>query len=229
MPIASVAASNECHHFMKSLLQHFTSPTPISSTQQSTKQQQPRLTLKSHKMKSNKAQQQTPTHIIALGHQQPTTVAYPTISTCRQCLHTFSQLNSLRQKLRSAHAAYTASQCQDERTFAHIPMLTVRSYRPQRRPNAAGSMASSLKLEIKRNEPVNALFMADDKWVYIKTSDERRGFIPAKCCQPFAVAVEALAHANHHYYSKTTNHQENNSNPTTTANVRRTEVLLVTF
>lgn len=206
MPIASVADSNECHHFMKSLLQHFTpSPSAISSSQQQKSTKQPRLTLKSiNKMKTGKQQQQQQQTQIP---QPPPPVAYPTISTCRQCLHTFSQLNSLRQKLRSAHAAYTASQCQDERTFAHIPMLTVRSYRPQR--STSSSSSSSLKLEIKRYEPVNALFMADDKWVYVKTSDERRGFIPAKCCQPFAVAVEALAHVNHHYYCKNGQHQDN--------------------
>lgn len=209
MPVISIPSSNECH-FMKSLLQHFT-PSPSPKQQ---KQQSQRLSVKGKATIPGKISRNPVTPSPAI--MTTTTTAMVTANSCRHCLHVYTQLNSLRQRLRSAHAAYAASQCQDERTFAHIPMLTVRSYRPNRRRqfrnglgNGGGGgggngvvegvdpVMSSLKLEIRRNEPVNALFMVDDKWVYVKTSDERRGFIPAKCCQPFALALHALNHAGH--------------------------------
>lgn len=195
-PTSAATSTSECN-FVKTLLQHFT-PSPMAPPTSTTT-----TTIKSLKPKHSPRVIPSTTRSTHRNIKPTTTTSGPLelASSCRQCLHMCTQLNSLRQKLRSAHAAYTASRCQDERTFANIPMMTVRSYRPHRqRPvttetSSSSSSSGSLKLEIRRNEPVNALFMADDKWVYVKTSDERRGFIPAKCCQPFALF--ALNHSNH--------------------------------
>lgn len=190
MPITN---TNQCQ-FVKSLFQHFTpSPTTTIAAHHTQHQQPSTLTTLTKRVTKEVTTTAPPT--ITKTTTTLTKSAAHSATTCRQCLHILSQLNALRQKLQTAHAAYTASNFQDERTFAHIPMLTVRSFRPgggcsgvSKKTNGGGALAEvSNKLEIRRNEAVNALFMADAKWIYVKTSDERRGFIPAKCCQPFAV------------------------------------------
>jgi hypothetical protein len=193
MPITN---TNQCQ-FVKSLFQHFTPSPTTTIAAHLTQHQQPSTltTLTKRATKEVTTAALPPT--ITKTSTTLTKSAPHSATTCRQCLHILSQLNALRQKLQTAHAAYTASNFQDERTFAHIPMLTVRSFRPgggagaSKKTNGGGGGGAlaevSNKLEIRRNEAVNALFMADAKWIYVKTSDERRGFIPAKCCQPFAV------------------------------------------
>lgn len=106
-------------------------------------------------------------------------------NNCKYCLHKANQCNELKKKLKQAHINYVKSNL-NENYFANIPLLVVRSYRP--------SLNSANKLAVRKGTPINALYTIDNKWVYVKTSSEAKGFIPRKCCEPFATQSDACTH-----------------------------------
>jgi hypothetical protein len=107
-------------------------------------------------------------------------------TTCKYCLHQLNHSNELRNKLFQAHVNYVKSNLATEAHFANIPMLVVRSFRP--------SLTSTNKIQVQRGTAINALYMIDDKWVYVKTGHELKGFIPKKCCEPFATDLMKCIH-----------------------------------
>lgn len=124
----------------------------------------------------------------------------PTISyNCKQCLHRLNYANEMERKLKQAHVKYVKSNL-NELHFANVPMLVVKSYKPTSGMTTTAEADSSPdkannKLIVRRGVPVNALFLIDNKWLYVKTTGEQKGFIPKKCCEPFADST--INHANH--------------------------------
>ena len=97
--------------------------------------------------------------------------------TCSNRFHIAKRLRQAYLRVKSKKLNSTSSSSSSHLFYAHIPLLVVKSYRPP--------LKASFKLiEIKKNTPVNALFMMS-KWIYVKTSEDLYGFIPRKCCQPF--------------------------------------------
>jgi hypothetical protein len=124
---------------------------------------------------------------------------------CKLCLHQLSYSNEIRSKLLQAHVNYIKSNLSSEAFFANIPMLVVRSFRP--------SLNSTNKIQIRKGTAINALYMIDDKWVYVKTGSELKGFIPKKCCEPFAVNLLKCTHTRkppktHQHTAKSDNQNE---------------------
>ena len=93
---------------------------------------------------------------------------------CKNCLKRSKRSFELIKKLKLASSASKPE------NYANIPILIVKSFRPQ-------DPRETQQIEVKKGSAVNALFIceADAKWVYVKTSSEQMGFIPRKCCEPF--------------------------------------------
>jgi hypothetical protein len=116
---------------------------------------------------------------------------------CTRCLSRHHRRHEIIKKLRCAYQNYKALGC--EHYFANIPMLVVRSYQCKGSSSSSSSSSTSAsaaaatpsstnsnKLCVSKGDAVNALYMADNKWIYVKTSSEHRGYIPKKCCKPFS-------------------------------------------
>ncbi|RNA31692.1 hypothetical protein BpHYR1_004624 [Brachionus plicatilis] len=102
-----------------------------------------------------------------------------TASTCRMCACRNEQKVQMRKKLKKSYVNYMKSDL-SESQFANIPLVVAKSFRP--------TSDSLNKLQVRKGCAVNALYMIDNKWIYVKTTSEKCGFIPAKCCQPFDLA-----------------------------------------
>lgn len=99
--------------------------------------------------------------------------------TCKLCSSKIEQKLQMRKKLKKSYLNYINSNL-SEAHFANIPLVVAKSFRPK---------SDSLnKLRVRKGCAVNALYMIDNKWIYVKTTNEKCGFIPAKCCHPFDVA-----------------------------------------
>ncbi|CAF0713659.1 unnamed protein product [Brachionus calyciflorus] len=95
---------------------------------------------------------------------------------CKSCAQKIEQKILIRKKLKKSYINYVNSNL-SETQFANIPLIVTKSFRPKNE--------SLNKIQVKKTSAVNALYMIDNKWVYVKTTSEKCGFIPARCCQPF--------------------------------------------
>jgi len=98
---------------------------------------------------------------------------------CEQCVSRNKKRIQLENTLKHAFVNYLREP--SETKFANIPIMVVKSFRPTN--NTKTKQLD--QLEVKKANAVNALFMKDNKWVYVKTSDNVKGFIPKKILEPF--------------------------------------------
>jgi len=98
---------------------------------------------------------------------------------CEQCVSRNKKRVQLENSLKHAFVNYLREP--SETKFANIPIMVVKSFKP-----TSNTKTKQLdQLEVKKNNAVNALFMKDNKWVYVKTSENIKGFIPKKILEPF--------------------------------------------
>lgn len=101
---------------------------------------------------------------------------------CSTCTKHAKRAGEILKKLKLAYtnSSVRAGKTNTELFYANIPLLIVKSFKP--------SASNFNKLEIRKGSAVNALFISDtsSRWIYVKDSNEQKGFIPKKCCEPFA-------------------------------------------
>jgi len=107
----------------------------------------------------------------------------PSITTkkceCSKCRMRKVRRNQMEKTLKLAFSNYLKNP--NEKSFANIPMLVVKTFQPDSK-----TLTNQLdQIEIRKASAVNALFMNDNKWIYVKTANNQIGFIPKKCCEPF--------------------------------------------
>lgn len=98
---------------------------------------------------------------------------------CTRCKIRVTRRNQIEKTLKQAFSNYLKTPT--EKCFANMPMLVVKSFQPTTR-----TLTNQLdQIEVRKGTAVNALFMNDNKWIYVKTASNQIGFIPKKCCEPF--------------------------------------------
>lgn len=98
---------------------------------------------------------------------------------CSRCSIRETNRIALESNLKQAFVKYLREP--SESNFANIPVMVVKSFDP-----AVAKHTRQLdQIKVHKNNAVNALFMKDNKWVYVKTSDNIKGFIPKKTLEPF--------------------------------------------
>ena len=100
---------------------------------------------------------------------------------CSRCQMYTIRRRQIEKSLKLAFSNYLKNP--SEKSYANIPILVVKSFQPTTK-----TLSNQLdQIEIRKGSAVNALFMNDNKWVYVKTSTNQIGFIPKKCCEPFVL------------------------------------------
>lgn len=98
---------------------------------------------------------------------------------CSKCRMRKIRRSQIEKTLKLAFSNYLKNP--NEKSFANIPMLVVKTFQPDSK-----TLSNQLdQIEVKKASAVNALFMNDSKWIYVKTANNQIGFIPKKCCEPF--------------------------------------------
>lgn len=98
---------------------------------------------------------------------------------CNQCSSRTATRNQIENTLKHAFVNYLRES--SEKNFANLPLMVAKSFRP----SAVKNTRQLDQIEVRKNNAVNALFMKDNKWVYVKTASNVKGFIPKKCLEPF--------------------------------------------
>ena len=119
---------------------------------------------------------------------------------CNECAKRSTRATQLLKRLRKAYTSYIDSNL-DATKFANIPLLVVKSFNASATavnvsPSSPvqSSVASSVSgmISCKRGQAVNALFLSENRqWLFVKTSSDALGYIPRKCCEPFAITAAA--------------------------------------
>lgn len=100
---------------------------------------------------------------------------------CNRCTTRNNTRNQIENTLKHAFVNYLREP--SEKNFANLPIMIAKSFKP----SAAKNTRQLDQIEVRKNNAVNVLFMKDNKWVYVKTSSNVKGFIPKKCLEPFVV------------------------------------------
>ncbi len=103
----------------------------------------------------------------------------PPLFECSRCSFRESNRMQLESNLKHAFVKYLREP--SESNFANIPVIVVKSFDPA----VARHTRQLDQIKVRKNNAVNALFMKDNKWVYVKTSDNVKGFVPKKVLEPF--------------------------------------------
>ena len=101
---------------------------------------------------------------------------------CNKCVARSNRRNQIEKNLKLAFINYLKTS--SESSFANLPLLIVRSFKPSLHQLKIDQLS---QIEVKKGTAINALFMKDNIWIYVKTSTGQTGFIPKKYCEPFVI------------------------------------------
>ena len=104
------------------------------------------------------------------------------VCDCLKCATRNAQRVQIEKTLKHAFVSYLHEPT--EQAFANMPMLVSKSYKPSSKHQYSKQLD---QIEVRKSSAVNALFMKDNKWVYVKTCDNVKGFIPKKCLEPLMI------------------------------------------
>ena len=102
------------------------------------------------------------------------------VCDCLKCATRNAQRVQIEKTLKHAFVNYLHEPT--EQAFANMPLLVSKSYKPSSKHQNSSRQLD--QIEVRKSSAVNALFMKDNKWVYVKTCDNVKGFIPKKCLEP---------------------------------------------